>query len=454
MPGSTRRSAARSGARSKASVVLILVGRAFVAGRLQNVEIAIDDTGRIQSVGKHRSGAPRRELGDSVILPAATDLHVHFRDPGGPPEAETIATGTLGAALGGVGLVGDMPNTRPPVVDVAGWQEKARRVEGRAAVDVLIYASPAVAGSVDALSQLAGGFKVYLSPTTAIDEAFPVRELPALWDRLAPLGLPVSVHAEDPRRFVEGPLPTSPVDWNAQRPVAAERTALEGLARAPKSLRLHAAHVTTVDGVRRMRAAALSFEATPHHLLLSDRSGSDARFKVNPPLRTEAERRVLWEAFRNGEVPVLASDHAPHPAEAKALRFDLAPSGVPGVETMLPLLLALVRGGELDLAVLLKAACDRPARWFGQPMGRIAPGHRANLIVVDFTRRSRVSGGELQSPCAWTPFEGWEVIRPLEHYRDGERIVEGGEYVGIPNGRVVRPEYAPGEPGALSTSDD
>lgn len=454
MPGSTRRRAGREGTRSEASVVLILVGRAFVAGRLQNVEIAIDDTGRIQSIGRHRAGAPRRELGDSVILPAATDLHVHFRDPGGPADAETIPTGTVGAALGGVGMVGDMPNTQPPVVDVEAWQEKARRVEGRAAVDVLIYASPTVSGSVDALSRLAGGFKVYLSPTTAIEEPFPAAQLPALWTELVPLGLPVSVHAEDPRRFVEGPLPTSPVEWNAQRPLVAERAALERLTQAPKLLRLHAAHVTSMDGVVRMRAAGLSFEVTPHHLLLSDRSGTDARFKVNPPLRSESQRRELWDAFRNGEVPVLASDHAPHPSEAKALRFDLAPSGVPGVETMLPLLLAQVRGGELDLGVLLKAACDRPARWLGQPTGRIAPGHRANLIVVDFTRRSKVEGRALQSPCGWTPFEGWEVVRPVEHYRDGERIVEGGEYVGTPNGRVVRPEYAPGEPGALPAPED
>jgi len=142
---------------------------------------------------------------------------------------------------------------------------------------------------------------------------------------------------------------------------------------------------------------------------------------------------------------VLASDHAPHPGNAKELRFDRAPSGVPGVETMFPLMLAKVRSGELDLSVLLRAACDRPARWLGQPVGRLAPGHRANLLVIDFTKRSRVVGRALRSPCGWSPFEGWEVVRPVEHYRDGQRIVEGGEYVGTPVGRVVRPEYAPGE---------
>ncbi|HYA54339.1 MAG TPA: dihydroorotase family protein [Thermoplasmata archaeon] len=427
------------------STALILVGRALVRGRLQPVEIAIDDQGRIQSVGRSLPGTPRHDVGDAVIVPAATDMHVHFREPGGPADAETIATGTVGAALGGVGLVGEMPNTRPPVTDAESYRDKARLVAGRAAVDVLLFAAPVVPGALSALAREAGGFKVYLSPTTAIETPVSAEELPDLWSRLLGQGLPVSVHAEDPSRFGTASHPSTPAEWNLYRPTASEQAALAQLTRAPKELRLHAAHVTTGEGVRTLRSSGRSFEATPHHLLLSERSGADARFKVNPPLRSEADRGALWEAFRRGEVPVLASDHAPHPGNAKELRFDRAPSGVPGVETMFPLMLAKVRNGELDLSVLLRAACDRPARWLGQPVGRLAPGHRANLLVIDFTKRSRVVGRALRSPCGWSPFEGWEVVRPVEHYRDGQRIVEGGEYVGTPVGRVVRPEYAPGE---------
>ncbi len=446
MPGSARRRKAEAAPRSPPSTALVLAGRAFVRGRLQPVEIAIEDTGRIGSIGKLRGGAPRHDVGDAVILPAAIDMHVHFREPGGPADAETIPTGTVGAALGGVSLVGEMPNTRPPVTDVESWQDKARLVEGRAAVDVLLFAATSSPRALAPLSHRAGGFKVYLAPTTGIEESPAASELPALWERLAMLRLPVSVHAEDPTRFVMGRRLTSPAEWNGHRPVAAEQAALQALTRAPKLLRLHAAHVTTVAGVRSLNAAGLSFEATAHHLLLSDRSGSDARFKVNPPLRSERERAELWEAFRRGEVPIVASDHAPHPRDAKELPFDRAPSGVPGVETWLPLLLAQVRAGELDLKVLLSAACDRPARWLGQPLGRLSPGHRANLLVVDFTKRSKVAGRALRSPCGWSPFEGWDVVRPQEHYRDGERIVEAGEYVGAPVGKVVRPEYAAGEP--------
>ncbi len=442
-PPPVRRGRSERSSDERVGASLILAGRALVRGRLQPVEIAIGDNGRILSVGRTRSGAPRRELGDAVLLPAASDLHVHFRDPPGSEEVENLATGTVGAALGGVSLVGEMPNTRPPVVDTEAVDEKAARVRGRAAVDVLLYAF-APTRHVDALARAAGGFKMYLSPTTANDAGVPLAEVPERLRLVGRAGLPLAVHAEDADRFVAGAAPRDPVGWNAARPIRSEEEAIAALAAAPDSLRLHVAHVTVARAAAHLRERGTSFEATPHHLLLSDRSGADARFKVNPPLRSEAERDALWTAFARGEIPIVASDHAPHSSADKSRPFAEAPSGVPGVETMMPLLLAQVRDGRLPLETLIRAACDRPARWLGQPTGRIAPGHRANLLVVDFRARHRIEGARLASPIGWTPFEGWDAIGIREHYRDGERIVEDGEYIGRANGRVVRPEYAPG----------
>ncbi len=418
-------------------------------GRLQPVEIALADDGTILSLGRTRSGAPRTDFGEGVILPAATDLHVHFRDPGPSEAGESFGTGTIAAALGGVGLVGEMPNTDPPVTSVDRVEEKEARVRGKAAVDVLIYALPTRAREVARLAPHAGAFKIYLSPTSFVPDVPDDEEVGAVLRAAAQEDLAVSVHAEDPRTFRSGSVAHDPAGWARERPSAAEAAALERLAGRPEGLRLHVAHVTMPTSLPRLTELGASFEATPHHLLLSDRSGHDAKFKVNPPLRTEEERAALWEAFRAGRIPCVASDHAPHPLSAKELPFDRAPSGVPGVETMLPLLLARVRAGELPLATLIATACDRPARWLGQPVGRIAPGHRANLLVVDFKRRAPLRAGRLFTACGWSPFEGWEAILPLEHWRDGERIVDGGEYVGSPTGRVVRPEFAPGPSGRV-----
>lgn len=428
---------------------LVFAGRVWHRGRLRPLEIGVNEDGRISSIGHVRDGDRRHDVGDRVILPAATDLHVHLREPGPGSPTESIATGTIQAALGGVTLVGEMPNTDPPVTTSDRLEEKIQRATGRAAVDLLLYAAPLVPRELPVLARHAGAFKLYLSPTTGIDEPLGGATLPDLLRELAAYDLPVSVHAEDPTRFRDDRRAVDPASWSQRRPPEAEAGAVDQLLVAPPGLRLHVAHVTTASSAARLRRRGISFEVTPHHLLLSDRSGSDARFKVNPPLREETVRQDLWEAYRAGEVPCVASDHAPHAPEAKARGFDLAPSGMPGLETMLPLLLARVRAGELPLEVLLASACDRPARWFGQPLGRIAVGHRANLLVVDFRQRRAVHAGQLRAPCGWTAFEGREAIFPVEHWRDGERVVADGEYVGRPTGRVVRPEFAPGAPDRL-----
>jgi len=423
---------------------LVLAGRAWVAGRLQPLEVGVDADGWICAVGRTVPGARRHDVGERVLMPAATDLHVHLREPGPPESGETIPSGTVGAAVGGVGLVGEMPNTDPPTDSVERVEAKDDLVRGRAAVDMLLYAAPARAEPVRSLARRAGGFKLYLSPTTGIEAPPSSPELTALLEELARVDLPLAVHAEDPGKFRSHATVTNPAGWNDARPPEAEATAVARLLGAPETLRLHIAHVTTVSVARAIRARRLSFEVTAHHLLLSETSGQDARWKVNPPLRAETDRAELWEEFRAGGVPVIASDHAPHPRDRKALPFDIAPSGVPGVETTVPLLLAKVATGDLALPVVLMTACDRPARLLGQPVGRLAVGHRANVLVVDFRSRGRVRPDRLRSPCGWSPFEGTEVVFPVEHWREGERIVEGGEYVGRPTGRIVRPEYAPG----------
>jgi dihydroorotase len=337
-----------------------------------------------------------------------------------------------------------MPNTEPMVNDLERWEAKAAIAHGRLAVDVVLFGSAESPRSIRALAPVAGGLKLYLSPTTSVDPGFDPAQLAPVLDAAASSGLPLSVHAEWPGAFPREAIPPkSSEDWNRMRPPTAETEAVERLLHGPPSLRLHIAHATLGRTAVRVAAAHVSCEATPHHLLLSAHADDSALRKTNPPLRTEADRAELWAEFVAGRVPVLASDHAPHHVNTKSQAFDKAPSGVPGIETTLPLFLELARSGAVPLPVVVAAAIDRPARWLGLPVGRIAPGHRANLIAVDFRSRRRIQGARLRSPAGWSPFEGKFAIFPQLHLRDGQPIVEGGEYVGRPVGRIVRPEYAP-----------
>lgn len=423
---------------------LVIAGRAWVGGRLQPLEVGIDADGWIVRVGRDLRGARRRDLGEAVLLPSGVDLHVHFREPGPPGGPETIASGTLQSVLGGVGTVADMPNTDPPTSSPDRLEAKAGRVRAGAACDVLLVAAAIEPRAIRALGRSAGAFKLYAGPSTGVPDPPAPATWPELLAAVRATDLPIAAHAEAPSEFRGAE--SEAVDlagWDRYRPIAAERRALEGLLDAAGTARFHLAHATTVEALERVRAAGHSAEVTPHHLLLSTRHpGPPAAAKVNPPLRDEAERSRLYEAFRGGRVPILASDHAPHPPEAKALPFARAPSGIAGAETMLPMLLALVGRGELPVPVLLSTSADRPARWAGLPVGRLLPGHRGNLYAVDFRDRSEVRAPALHGNGTPTPFEGRAAVFPREHYLGGQRVAEGREYVGGYRGRVVRPEYA------------
>jgi dihydroorotase len=422
----------------------VLAGRGFYQGRLQPLEVGISSEGWIVAVGRNLRAPRRHDVGDRLILPTATDLHVHFRSPVPTKESiESWGTGTVQAALGGVGLVGEMPNSVPPVTSAEALRERRAAGHGRLAVDMLLYGAVTTRRRVAALGRLCGAFKLYIAPTTGIEPEAEPEPLEGLLEAVAETGLPLTVHAEDPSRFHTPAQLRSTVDWNEARPPEAELEAVRRLLQAaPPNLRLHVAHVTCTAPAELLAARGHSYEATPQHLLLAARSSAGSLFKVNPPLRPEPLREALWTRFAAGGVPILASDHAPHALELKDRPFPLAPSGMPGVATMLPLLLERSRKGSLPLEHVVRAACDRPARWLGQPLGRIAVGHRADLLVVDPKRRRVIRAEQLPAPCGWSAFEGWEALFPQEHYRLGELLVEDGEYVGRPHGQFVRPEYA------------
>lgn len=417
---------------------MVFEGRGYWRGKITDLEFGIDAEGIITRVGKSVRGSPRKNLGDLLVLPSGIDLHAHFRDPGPTDSVENFDSGTVSAALGGISAAVDMPNTVPPTTTADRVVDKIARIRARAHIDILPYAALTGASSVRRLGHVAAGFKLFLAPTTGDLKVPETSEIPTLLEEVRATGLPLHVHAEDPAKFNPRESPTETDAWDRLRPAAAELAAIERLSSPPPGLRIHIAHVTTAAAADRARELGAGSEATPHHLLLSSSVFGTAFQKVNPPLRAESVRKELWERFRTGRIPMLASDHAPHSISLKEEPFAEAPSGVPGIETMMPLMLELVRRGDLPLQVLIRAIARHPALHLGLPRGALEPGCEANFLTLDFRAPRALRARNLSARCGWTPFEGRSAIFPVDHYVRGNRIVEDGEFVGSGHGRALR----------------
>ncbi|MFC6974758.1 dihydroorotase [Halomicroarcula sp. GCM10025709] len=353
------------------------------------------------------------------LFPGAIDVHVHFRQPG-YPHKETWETGSRAAAAGGVTTVVDQPNTDPPTVDGAAFDQKAEF-----AADSLIDwgINGGVTADWDPDSLLARRLfalgEVFLADSTG-DMGIDTDLFAEAVDAATEAGVPVTVHAEDATKFNEDARARDDADaWSAYRTAEAEAAAVEracAIAR-DRDARIHIAHTSTPEGIDIASEAGMTTEVTPHHLLLSrkdlDELGTLGR--MNPPLRRESRRRKVYERVADGTVDMIATDHAPHTRAEKDASIWDAPSGVPGVETMLPLLLAEARDPDTPLSYerVRDLTAATPAAVFDVPQkGAIEPGRDADLVLVDTTETTEIGGEALQTDCGWTPFEGFEGIFP------------------------------------------
>jgi carbamoyl-phosphate synthase/aspartate carbamoyltransferase/dihydroorotase len=349
-------------------------------------------------------------------------VHVHLREPGGEHK-EDLTTGTAAALAGGVTQVLDMPNTYPPIVDRQTLDLKQDLAEQKALCDVgfFIGATETNASRASALSGDAVGLKIYLDqtygPLRIQDPAgSKARGLAALVGhvRTWPVDRPIAVHAEGLSAAMAIGLA-----WSYGRHV-------------------HLCHVSLADEIALIRAAKtagarLTCEVSPHHLFLTE---SDARRlgpygSMKPPLATEADRQALWANL--DVIDCIATDHAPHAIEEK--QSDTPPPGVPGLETMLPLLLNAVAEGRLSLEQLVNLTHDAPRRVFG------LPPQPDTWVEVDPGGRRTLGRNSSHTKCRWTPFEGWEVQGLVERVvLRGQTVFERGEIRAAPGfGRVIKP---------------
>lgn len=422
----------------------MLIRNATLAdGRIRDVRVS-DET--IAAVGEELS-ADDEEMVDATgkyLLPGMIDTHVHFRQPGGSHK-ETWTTGSKSAAAGGVTTVVDQPNTEPPTVDGHSFDEKRSFTES-SVVDFGINGGVTPDWDPESLFDrpLFALGEVFLADSTGemgIDEALFVDAL----EQAATNGVTTTVHAEDATAFNESArVRDDPDAWSAYRQSRAEINAVRRACRiaARRGIRIHIAHTSTPEGIDAATEQGMTCEVTPHHMFLSRRHLSDlgTHGRMNPPLRRDRRRQAVYERVVDGTVDMIATDHAPHTREEKDAGIWDAPSGVPGVETALPLLLAEARKGKLSFERVRDLTAKNPADVFGLPnKGTIEKGKDADLVLVDTGETEQIRAETLHTNCDWTPFEGWTAVFPEWTMLRGELVYEREtDEFGEPRGENVR----------------
>lgn len=430
---------------------LSVAGNLYQRGKLVPGVLHINTaTGRIIRVAKSTELATHLDFTGKAILPGALDVHVHFREPG-HTHKEDWTTGSTAAAFGGVTGVVDMPNTLPATISLRTVKEKLVIAQRKSLVDFGAWAGGTwYTGEMEEMLKWAVGVKTYLGASTGdllLEDQAKFADVLAVAGKA---GRPVTLHCESQRvlnqlRRNEGTLE----DHDQARPALAEveaiYDAMKALAQLKKAPPVHIAHIASADAVQAASTAGFSIGACPHHLLLDTAAGlSHAYGKMNPPLRSPTVRKALFEAFASGKIPILESDHAPHTSVEKEDNFHNAPSGVPGVETLAPLMLAQV-GGKLQLQTVVDALTVNPANLVGlKDRAALEPGLRADFAVYDLKHPTKVVSDELHSKCGWSPYDGLKACFPSHTYLLGKPVVQDGELVGAPGmGRPLRPLPGP-----------
>ena len=403
---------------------VVVEGNLFIDGEIKKGCVGIEE-GRITSIKKILEGEKHFDFGEKLIFPAGLDVHVHFREPG-QTEKEDFFTGTRAAAMGGITFVMDMPNNIPPTMDSIALERKIGMVKRKACVDFALYGGIGEHSDIPAMAKKCKAFKVYLSGD---NEMFvPIEKMGDVLQKVKESEKVIAIHAESPD-CIKSNEARNLSEHERNRPVQCEIDAIKKVLEINREVgaKIHICHVSSFQSIDILKESDASMGVTPHHIFLSTSSkfSYPAMGKVNPPLRDEEERKKLFEAVRHGFDAIVESDHAPHLLEEKE-NFLIAPSGMPGVDTLLPLMMEEVKKERMSLSMVHRLACKNPARIFGINKGNIEVGKDADLLVIDFKEKDI----RPYSKCGWSSYEGWKGIYPLHVFLRGEIIVENGEFAG------------------------
>ena len=421
--------------------LIIKNGSCYIDGKLTKTDIGLSGN-KIQKIGKIELNSSKvYDATDKVVLPGIIDTQVHFREPGST-DAEDLESGSRAAVLGGVTSLFEMPNTNPPTSNLVEFDKKLQAAKNRMHSNYAFYfgATPDNTDQLARLKDVEGccGVKLFAGSSTGnllVDKEADIEKVISSSDRV------VSIHSEDEdiiklrKKFIrKGDVHSHPEWRNVECAMSSTRRVVKIAERYNK--KIHVLHVTTKDEVDflAMHKKNVTFETTPQHLTLYapdcyDKLGTYAQ--MNPPLRTKEHYDRLWVAIKNNIVDVLGSDHAPHLKENKDKEYPNTPSGMPGVQTIFPVMLDHVNNGKLTLQQLINLMCENPCRIFGiKNKGYIKEGFDADLTITDMNKEVTIKNEMIASKCGWTPFNNHKVKGfPVGTIVNGNLVMSDGKVI-------------------------
>ena len=421
--------------------LIIKNGSIYIDGKLTKADVGLSGN-KIKKIGNIELNRPNiYDATNKIILPGIIDTQVHFREPGST-DAEDLESGSRAAVLGGVTSLFEMPNTNPPTSNLVEFEKKLQAAKNRMHTNYAFYFG-ATPDNTDQLAQLKNvkgccGVKLFAGSSTGkllVDKEADIEKVISSSDRI------VSIHSEDEeilklrKKFIkEGDVHSHPEWRNVECAMSSTRRVVKIAERYNK--KIHVLHVTTKEEVDflAMHKKNVTFETTPQHLTMFapdcyNKLGTYAQ--MNPPLRTKEHYDRLWVAIKNNIVDVLGSDHAPHLKMNKEKKYPNTPSGMPGVQTIFPVMLDHVNNGKLKLEQLIKLMCENPCRIFGiKNKGYIKEGYDADLTITDMNKEVVIKDEMIASKCGWTPFNNHKVKGfPVGTIVNGNLVMSDGKVI-------------------------
>ena len=429
--------------------LIVKNGSCYIDKNLKEQDIAVKD-GKIIEIGKITSDTKETfDAKNLTVLPGCIDTQTHFREPGST-DTEDLNSGSRAAIVGGITGVFEMPNTNPPTSNKIEFQKKLDLAKNRMYCNYAFYfgATADNASDLADLKNLEGccGVKLFAGSSTGNLLVAKEDDIEKVFKNTSKV---VSVHSEDEeilnknkKLIKNGDVHSHPVWRSEECAISSTRRIVKIAERHNK--KAHILHVTTKQEVDFLsqHKGDITFEITPQHLTIYapdcyDKLGSYAQ--MNPPIRDKSHYDRLWYAIKNNYNDTIGSDHAPHLKKNKEKTYPNSPSGMPGVQTLMPVMLNHINEGKLTLEQLINFVCENPVKIFGiKNKGFIKEGYDADFTIVDMNKKIVIKNEKIESKCGWSPFHEFEFKgTPVAAIIAGQIKMREGKIIGDPTGKPI-----------------